>query len=407
MLRRFPRGVTPRPLRGAVARDRRLGNPVRERESRQRGIAAGNARRRRGVSGTIEVLPYALPLAQEYRWAKGVQRERRGLLVRVEAWGAEGWGESAPPIHLETDGAALAAEAREHLADLPVDADDFLARLDARGVPARLRCGIAAAWMAARAAAAGVPLANEIAPGRQAAHEVPVNGLVTEKTPEEAAARAAALVAEGYRTLKVKCWEDRQADLSRVAAIRAAAPAAKLRLDANESWDPSWALEHLRALWRHDIEYVEQPIPSSRPLAEMAAFRRLSPIRVALDESATDAASLARILALKAADVVILKTQRAGGPDKAGAMIKAAAEAGVQVTVTVSLESAIGTAVALHVAATLPAPLPDCGIPMGRFLAADLGPMPPVEPGAVMRLPRSGGLGLAPDPTALAALRAG
>lgn len=345
---------------------------------------------------TIEIRPYRLRLAQEYRWAKGVQRERRGLLVRVTAFGQEGFGESAPPIHLDTDPEALAAEARALVADLPVEAEDFLALLDARSVPPRLRCGIAAAWMSARAAAQGIPLAALIAPGTPVAWEVPVNGLVTEKTPEDAAARAAALVAEGYRTLKVKCWEDRAADLARVAAIRAAAPAAKLRVDANEAWDPAWAMDHLRALWKFDIDYVEQPIPSSRPMAEIALFRRGSPIRIALDESATDLASLERILRLQAADVIILKTQRAGGPDRAGAMIRRATDAGIGVTVTVSLESAIGTAVALHVAATLPAPLPDCGIPMGRFLAEDLGPMPQVEPGAVMRVPRGGGLGIRP-----------
>jgi O-succinylbenzoate synthase len=132
-------------------------------------------------------------------------------------------------------------------------------------------------------------------------------------------------------------------------------------------------------------------------MAELAAFRRASPARVALDESATGPESLEAILAAGAADVIILKTQRAGGPDIARRMIRAAAGAGVQVTVTVALESAIGTAVALHVAATLPLPLPDCGIPMGRFLAADLGPMPPVGPGAIMAVPRGGpGLGLAP-----------
>lgn len=346
---------------------------------------------------TVEIRPYALRLAQEYRWAKGVQYERRGLLVRVEAFGREGFGESAPPIHLDTDPEAMAAEARALVAGLPVESDDFLARLDERNVPARIRCGIAAAWMSARAAAQGLPLAALISPGGPVAWEVPVNGLVTEKTPEEAAARAAALVAEGYRTLKVKCWEDRAADLSRVAAIRAAAPGAKLRLDANEAWDPAWAMEHLRALWKFDIDYVEQPIPSSRALAEISLFRRSSPIRFALDESATGMESLERIIAHQAADLIILKTQRAGGPDKAGAMIRRATEAGLGVTVTVSLESAIGTAVALHVASTLPAPLPDCGIPMGRFLAEDLGPMPKVETGAVMRVPRGGGLGIRPD----------
>ncbi|WP_270934747.1 mandelate racemase/muconate lactonizing enzyme family protein [Falsiroseomonas oryzae] len=349
------------------------------------------------MSGTISIEPYVLPLAQEYRWAKGVQTERRGLLVRVEAWGAEGFGESAPPIHLDTVPEELAAEAGRFVAGLPVEAEDFLARLDARGIPPRLRCGIAAAWLSARAAASGRSLAAILAAPATPAEAVPVNGLVTEKTPDQAASRAAALHAQGYRTLKIKCWEDREADRSRVAAIRAAVPDARLRLDANEAWDPEWALEHLTQLARFGIDYAEQPIPSWRPLQEIAAFRRRSPVRVALDESATDAASLQAILAAGAADVIILKTQRAGGPDRARHMIRMAAEAGVQVTVTVSLESAIGTAVALHVASTLPQPLPDCGIPMGRFLAGDLGPMPPVEAGAVMRVPSAGpGLGLRP-----------
>jgi len=346
------------------------------------------------MSGRIDILPYALKLAQEYRWAKGVQTERSGLLVRVQAWGFEGFGESAPPIHFVINATTMAEEARAMIAGIPVEAEDFLAQIDARGVPARMRTGIAAAWMSARAAAAGKPLGALI--GAAPATMVPVNGLVTEKTPELAAARAAALMAEGYRTIKVKCWEDRASDLARVAAIRAAAPDAKLRLDANEAWHQDWALDHVRDLARYDIDYIEQPIPSARPLAEIAAFRRSSPVRTALDESATDEASVRAILAAGAADVVILKTQRAGGPDRARAIIAACAEHGVQVTVTVSLESAVGTAVALHVASTLRAPIPDCGIPMGRFLAEDLGPMPPVEPGAVMRVPPGAGLGLVP-----------
>jgi L-alanine-DL-glutamate epimerase-like enolase superfamily enzyme len=279
----------------------------------------------------------------------------------------------------------------------------LLARLDARAPDPRFRCGIAAAWLAARAAAAGQPLGAFLA-GHDVPARIPLNGLVTEKTPEEAAVRAAALVAQGFRTLKVKCWDDRAADVARVGAIRAAAPQAALRLDANESWHPDWSLEHIRDLARFGLDYVEQPIPSWCSLEQLAAFRRASPVRVALDESVTDADSLCAILAAGAADVIILKTQRAGGPDRAREMIRRSAEAGLQVTVTVSLESAIGTAVALHVASLLPEPLPDCGLAMGRFLAEDLGAMPAIEH-ATMPVPPGAGLGLAPAPGVLARLR--
>lgn len=353
----------------------------------------------------IEALPFRLRLATEYRWAKGVQTERRGLLVRVAAWGVEGFGECAPPIHLDTDPEALAAEARALVAGLAAEDEAFLARLDARRPDPPLRCGIATAWLSARAAAAGRSLSAFLA-GGPVPPRIPLNGLVTEKTPEAAAARAAALVAEGFRTLKVKCWADRAADLARVAAIRAAAPAAALRLDANEAWHPDWSLEHVRALSRFGLDYIEQPLPAACGIAALAAFRRASPVRVALDESATDPESLEAILSAGAADVVILKTQRAGGPDRASEMIRRAAAAGVQVTVTVSLESAIGTAVALHVAALLPAPLPECGLAMGRFLAEDLGPMPAIER-AAMAVPPGPGLGLSPAPGVLERLRGG
>lgn len=344
----------------------------------------------------IETFPLRLPLAVEYRWAKGVQTERRGVLVRAVVNGAEGWGECAPPIHLDTDADTMAGEVAALAEGLDPEAESFLAALDGRRPDMRLRCGIAAAWLAAWAAAQGLPLSVLVA--REAglpapATVVPVNGLVTEKTPEEAGARAAALVTEGFRTLKVKCWADRAADLARVAAIRAAAPDAVLRLDANESWDPGWAMEHMAALAPYRIAYVEQPIPSARPLAEIAALRATSPIPFALDESTTDPESLSAIIAHRAADHVIIKTQRAGGPDRAARMIGLARAAGLGVTVTQSLESAVGVAVAAHVAAMLPRPVPDCGLAMGHFLARDVAATPPIRLGA-MAVPPGPGLGL-------------
>ncbi|MFH5923893.1 mandelate racemase/muconate lactonizing enzyme family protein [Roseomonas xinghualingensis] len=354
------------------------------------------------MPGHIVFWPYSLPLATEYRWAGGVQRERRGVLVRVSAWGAEGFGECAPPIQTPIDAEALARDAARLVSGLPVEADDFLARLDAARPEAELRCGIATAWLSARAAAAGQGLGTFLA-GRPVAAEVPVNALVTDKTPEEAAARAKSFVSEGFRTLKVKCWEDRASNLARLTAIREAAPDVALRLDSNESWEPDWSLEHLRELARFGLDYVEQPLPARCSLAEMAAYRKASPVRVALDESATDPASISAILEAGAADVLILKPQRLGGPDQAALAIMRAAEHGVQVTVTVSLESAVGTAATAHVAAMLPAPLPDCGLSMGRFLARDLAEGPAVR-NAAMALPPGPGLGLVPSPVALDAL---
>ena len=313
------------------------------------------------------------------------------LLVRISAWGAEGWGEAIGP-----DPVALAEAGRAAVGDLPVEAEDFLDMLDSQELAAPLRCAIASAWLSARAAAAALPLAALLAPGRRPATEVPLCGVIRAVAPEPAAERAAALVALGCRTLVVGCGTERAADVERVAAVRQAAPAAKLRLDAAGAWNPAWAIEHLRALWRHDIEHVAEPIPASRPLAELGAFRRASPVPIALGESLRDVESLARALALRVADAILVDAPRAGGPDRAAAMIRAAEDAGVPVSVASRGQGAIGTAVALHLAAILPEPAPDSAIPLDAPPGGDLAPMPAMERGAVARLPRGGGLGVSP-----------
>ena len=56
----------------------------------------------------------------------------------------------------------------------------------------------------------------------------------------------------------------------------------------------------------------------------------------------------------------------------------------------------VGTAAALHVAALLPKPIPDCGLGMSRFFARDVCPPPPLE-GGRMRVPTAPGLGVDPE----------
>lgn len=345
----------------------------------------------------VSFKPYSLPLQTEYRWAKGVQHRRGGLIVRAEVAGAVGWGECAPTPEKPVDPDAMIGEAQALVHGLDCTSDGFLAALDRRAPEPRLRCGVATAWLAARAAARGLPLGGLIArDAEQPAPWVPVNGLVTEAEPADAAERARALRAEGLRTLKIKCNGDRDANVARVAAIRAAVPDAALRLDANESWPREWSLAHLADLARHRIEYVEQPLPRGEPLEAFVALRRTSPVRIAIDESGQDVETVRRFLAAGACDVVILKSQRIGGPDRLLEVVRIARSFGVPCTVTVSLETAVGLHTALHCASLLPAPIPDCGLAMTRFFARDVADAPVIRNGR-MDVPRAPGLGVDPS----------
>lgn len=344
----------------------------------------------------IEITPYALPLAVPYRWSKGVQHERTGVIVRIDLDGGTGWGEGALPPHVVYPGAAFAEQCRALLAGLEPERDSFLDELELREIPARARCGIASAWLSARAAREGKPLAAFLGRGRPVAARVPVNDLIGDETPQACVERARAALARGQDTVKIKCGPDRSLDLARVAAIRSTFPDLRIRLDPNESWPPEWALDQLRAMARFDIEYVEEPLPRGTGIGRYAELCRESPIPIALDDSARTMTHVQFIIARRAAHVLVLKPPRLGGPDATVAVVDAAAAAGLRSVVTASLETAIGLTVALHCCALLPPPIPPCGIGTARFFARDLAPPPPIVDGH-MAVPTEPGLGLQPE----------
>ena len=342
----------------------------------------------------IEAWGYDLPLAVPYRWAKGTQHRRAGAIVAIRMGAAEGFGEVAPPPHEAVDGAALARRAVALVDGLDPSADGFLAALDARDPHPRLRCGISTAWHAAHAARRSVSLCALLSPDAPPAAAVPVNGLVTDADPEAAARMAVALARAGMNVLKVKCTADLAENRARIAAIRAAVPDAVLRLDPNESLTDAAAPAHLDELARHGIAYCEQPTPTHDP-AGMAALRQATVIPIAADEATTDLAAARALIAADAVDVLILKPQRLGGPDRLLAVAREAHAAGIAVTVTNSVETAVGLTAALHMAACLAPPVPACGLGTARFLAEDLAEPPAIEGGA-MRVPTAPGLGVTP-----------
>jgi len=200
---------------------------------------------------------------------------------------------------------------------------------------------------------------------------VAVNAMVPRVAPELAARMA---VEARCGTVKVKVG-DAEGE-ARVAAVRAAVgPAVRLRLDANGAWDVEDALAALRRLSIHGIELVEDPVAG---LEDLAALRRRSPVPVAAEMSVRTVADAARLRALDAADAVVLKPQRIGG---VAAALAAAAAAGVPAIASSALESSVGLAAVLALAAALPESQYAHGVGTALLLAGDVttAPLVPVD----------------------------
>lgn len=256
------------------------------------------------------------------------QTRRQGVLLQ----GAAGWGEFSPfPDYDAATCARWLAAAREA-------ADD--------GWPAPVR------------------------------DRVPVNTTVPAVGPEQAHAMVRA---SGCTTAKVKVAEVGQTladDVARVEAVRdALGPAGRVRVDANAAWSLDDAADALQVLGKFDLEYAEQPVAS---LHDMAALRRRVDVPLAADESVRRAEDPLRIAGLDAADIVVLKVQPLGGVRRCLAVAEAC---GLPVVVSSAIETSVGIAAGVALAAALPELPYACGLGTVSLLAADVvaDPLLPVD----------------------------
>lgn len=227
---------------------------------------------------------------------------------------------------------------------------------------------------------------------------IPVNVTVPAVGPDEARAMVAA---SGCTTAKVKVAEPGQTladDEARLEAVRDALGAAgRIRVDANAAWDADSAIAALRRLDRAagGLEYAEQPC---RTVEELARVRRAQHVPIAADEAVRLAADPMAVVRAEACDVVVLKVAPLGG---VRAALELAERVGLPVVVSSALETSIGLAAGLALAAALPELPYACGLATARLLAADVvrAPLLPVDGQIAVRRPE-------PDPVLVAAAAA-
>ena len=215
---------------------------------------------------------------------------------------------------------------------------------------------------------------------------VPVNVTVPAVGPE----RAYEIVAgSGCRTAKVKVAERGQRedeDIERVAAVRdaldAAGPGGRIRVDANGGWSVEEAARLLRQLARYGLEYAEQPCAT---LDELARLRRRVDIPIAADESIRKAEDPLKVRAAGAADIVMVKVQPLGG---VRAALRVAEACGLPVVVSSAVDTSVGLAAGVALAAALPALPYACGLATMSLLAGDVTAAPLAEAGGELPVRR-------------------
>jgi len=172
----------------------------------------------------------------------------------------------------------------------------------------------------------------------------------------------------GYRRIKLKIqpgW-----DLDPVARVRERWPAMPLQVDANAAYRRD-DLPHLAQLDAYDLLLVEQPLPED-DLIGHARLAQLMRTPVCLDESVVSVAGADTAITLGAAGVINIKPGRVGGYLESIAIHDLCRSAGVPVWCGGMLETGIGRAANLALAALPGFTLPGDTSASDRYYARDI-----------------------------------
>ncbi len=348
----------------------------------------------------VELRRVALPLVTPFRTSRGVHTERQALVVRVLTDSGDGWGEcvaepepSYSPEFL--DGALLVLE--RHLLPL-LFAAGAAGGLTAAGVAPALaavkghpmaKCALEMAVLDAELRSEGRSFAERLGAVRS---EVDC-GVAVGITPtvDALVEQVAAYVDAGYRRVKLKI--EPGADVDRVRAVRERFPELDLQVDANGAYRVE-DIPHLAELDAFGLLLVEQPLPDDDfdGHAAVAAALRTP---VCLDETITSARVAAHAIAVGACSVVNVKAGRVGGYLEAVRVHDVCRAAGVPVWCGGMLETGLGRAANLALAALPGFTLPGDLSASDRYYRPDL-TEPLVMRGGRMRVPTGPGLGVAP-----------
>jgi L-alanine-DL-glutamate epimerase-like enolase superfamily enzyme len=196
----------------------------------------------------------------------------------------------------------------------------------------------------------GVPVYQLL--GGRSIEKSPMGMIVTTQSPEEAAQKSVDALKAGFKSIKLKVGTLSQTtveqDLANLAAIREAVGyGPRIGIDANGGWEYFQALHALKKMEKYDLYMAEQPVPW-REIDNLARLRQKVGTPIAADESATDLASLLRIIERDAADLLFIKLGKVGGIKQAQKWSAIAKAAGLPVMCGALPSSAFETAWQLH-----------------------------------------------------------
>src|SRR5438445_4400113 len=277
---------------------------------------------------SIEAKEEVWPLKQPFRISRGSRTEARVVVVTVSDGPHTGRGEAVPIARYNQSVASVLEQVESITGEKNLDRHRLQELLPAGAARNALDCAF---WdLEAKISGKRVwELANV-----QMVHFLETSFTISLDTPEKMAAAAKAS-AKGP-LLRLKHGGD-EVDLARVEAVREAAPAARLLIDANDSWSPSHYQKITPALKKLGVELIEQPFPAD---ADEILETLDHAVPVCADESCHTSADLPRLT--NRYEMINVKLDKTGGLTEALPLCARARESGFKILTGCMVGTSLG-----------------------------------------------------------------
>jgi L-alanine-DL-glutamate epimerase-like enolase superfamily enzyme len=279
---------------------------------------------------SVEAREEIWPLKEVFRISRGSRTEAQVVAVTVSDREHIGHGECVPIARYKQSTESVLAQIESVKSEKNLDRHRLQQLLPAGAARNALDCALwdleakiigKRAWELANIAM--VP-------------EVETSFTISLDAPDKMA--AATKAAANSPLLKLKLGGD-ELDLARIQAVRNAAPAARLLIDANESWSPEHYRKIVPALKELGVELIEQPFPAD---ADEVLESLDHPIPICADESCHTTADLPRVK--NRYEIINVKLDKTGGLTEALRLCGRARENGFNLLIGCMVCTSLGIA---------------------------------------------------------------
>ena len=278
----------------------------------------------------IDAHEQSWPLDKPFRIARGTRIEARVVVVIVSDGQHTGRGEAVPLARYGQSAASVLAQIESLKSTPSLGRQQIQTLLPAGAARNALDCAL---WdLEAKVSGkrawelANIPIVPEVETSFTISLDTPV------------AMATAAKANANAPILKLKLGGD-NLDLPRIEAVRKAAPAARLLLDANESWSPSHYRSVVPKLNGLGVELIEQPFPANADEVLETVER---PVPVCADESCHTSADVPRLT--NRYEVLNVKLDKTGGLTEALLLTERARRAGFKLLMGCMVCTSLGIA---------------------------------------------------------------